>query len=122
GHSGTRLLHGYARADVLAEDGFAEQSGAAETAAQHAFAELRVARRQALDGVRYAGRRAAGSMGADLLPAHDPLRPQYPAGDRHAELPLRALAEQLLAACRTSGASCDRRPLRQRRTPRAAIA
>ena len=107
GDPGTRLLHGNARADVLAEAGPAQQPGTRQAPAHHAVAELRAARRQAVDGVRHAGRRAAGPVGADLLPAHGASQHGHPGGDRRAVVPHRALAVELLAArARVRGRWC----------------
>ena len=92
GDPGTRLLHGHARTDVLAEAGPAEQPGTRQAPAHHAVAKLRAARRQAVDGVRHARRRAAGPMVADLLPAHGASQHGHPGGDRRAVVPHRALA------------------------------
>ena len=109
-----RILHGHARADVLAEAGPAQQPGAGQASAHHSVAELCAARRQAVDGVRHAGRRAAGPMGADVLPAHGPPQHGHPGSDRRAVLPYRALAVELLAACCPAGQGGAGRALPQR--------
>ena len=100
---GLGVSDGDAGADVLAARRAAEQPGAGEAAADDAFAQFRAAGRDAMDGVRDAWRGAAGPVVADLLPADGASPAWDPAGDRHAELPYRALAEQLLAADRAAG-------------------
>ena len=107
----TWLPDGDQGSDVLATRWLAEQPAAEKAPAHHAVAQLRPARRQALDGVRHAGRRAAGSVVAHLLPAHGASRDGHPAGDRRTVVSLGALAVELLAAHRAPRKTGAGRPV-----------
>ena len=98
GHSLARLLPRLAHADVLAGGGPARLPRAGETAPHHAQPLIRLPRRRALDGFRHAGRRRAGPVVADLLPAPCPPRPEPPGGDRCADLPEPPFPVVLLSA------------------------
>ena len=77
-----------------------------QAAAHDAHAVAGAARRRAVSGVRHAGRRPAGPVGAARLPAPCPPRPEPAGGDRRAELPHGAPGRLVLPArvpARSSG-------------------
>ena len=85
GDPGARLLPRLARADVLARGRLSGEPGTGEAAAHDLEPGPRPARGRALYGVRLSGRGRPGPVGAPLLPAPPPPRPQSPGGDRPAE-------------------------------------
>ncbi len=117
--AGAWFLHQHPRPDVLDQARPPQQRGTPQAAAHDAVAQPGIAWRQTLDELRHARRRTAGSVADHDVPAHGPSQHEHPAIRRRAELPHRALAQQLLAACRPPRQGSPRRSLRRRRADRA---
>src|SRR6202012_272819 len=97
GSAGPGLFHYHPAADDLAGRGRPWLRAARHAAVHHAFARHGVARRRAVYGVRYAGRRPAGSMDGGVFPASRRLRYESARSDRRAVLAYRSFPGLVLA-------------------------
>ena len=93
------------------EEGLPASLAPGQAATHHVVPLARAARRPAVPGVRHAGRRPAGPVGAARVPAPRPLRHEPAGGDRRAGIPHRACAELVLSARSAPRPPRARRPL-----------